>query len=332
MPKISAIVTCYNLETYIATALQSLVDSGVDDMEIIIVDDMSTDKSRYVIDAFARLTDVPITRMYFEQNTVGGVGSAANAGLNAANGDVIIFLDGDDWVFPQNLAMAIGQHLDSMPDFTFCNCKEYANDTGSYHRYPEHNHWRDLGGNSTLDEKRRSLLRMAPFPWRKIYSRRFLDRRDLRFPVGDFFFEDNTFHWETTLAASTIELFQQDTHVHRLMRTGQSISGKNPSFIKIFEHARLIRECLVQHGCYDKYLCLYIEWVLKHVVWCAGRVPPGYLNQVYNAGRAYVTDLPEGVFNRVLEEANFSISDVRKATALYYNDRMSFLSVFEDPE
>ena len=94
MARISAIVTCYNVEAYVATAMQSVVDAGFDDLELIVVDDGSSDMTRPVIEAVGTTlpAHVEFRPVFFSRNTPGGVATAANAGLDMATGEVVVFI------------------------------------------------------------------------------------------------------------------------------------------------------------------------------------------------------------------------------------------------
>ena len=95
MTKVSVIVPVYNTENFLERCLNSLVNQTLNDMEIIVVNDGSTDASQEIIDRFAN--DFPnIIRAYRKKN--GGLSSARNYGLDKATGEYIGFIDSDDYV------------------------------------------------------------------------------------------------------------------------------------------------------------------------------------------------------------------------------------------
>ena len=331
MTRISAILTTYNVEAFIATAMQSVIDANFDDLELIVVDDGSTDASQQVADmigAAAPADRVHYMPVFFSRNTPGGVASAANAGLDRASGDVVIFVDGDDWVLPHALRRAVRHHLAKASDVTICGCKEYWNDSGAYTRYPEAPVWNALPEATDLATKREAVLRLAPFPWRKIYSRAFLEREAIRFPVGDFFYEDNPFHWDTTLRAERFAFFPPVTHVHRMARAGQTVSDMGLKPLKIFEHAATIRSHLQATGQDAALRTRYLQWLVDHVLWCCRHVPPQGLNQVFDKARANLAELPEDEFWVILDDQPRSHAEVRRLTAIYLDDRLGFLREF----
>lgn len=97
MPLISIIVPIYNKAGYLQRGIQSLLEQSLADIQIILVNDGSTDDSLAICQDFARLDP----RILLIDQPNGGVSRARNRGLAAAQGDHIGFMDADDWVEPQ---------------------------------------------------------------------------------------------------------------------------------------------------------------------------------------------------------------------------------------
>lgn len=96
-PLISIIVPVYNTEKYLKKCVDSLVCQTYRHLEIILVDDGSTDKSGLICDEYARQDDR--IRVIHRDNS--GAAASRNAGLDMATGDYVGFVDSDDWVLPQ---------------------------------------------------------------------------------------------------------------------------------------------------------------------------------------------------------------------------------------
>ncbi len=90
--KVSIIIPAYNVESYIGRTLKSCIEQSYDDIEIVVVNDGSTDKTSEIIEKFMDARIVKLTQVNQ------GVSAARNLGLNTATGDFCIFLDGDDWL------------------------------------------------------------------------------------------------------------------------------------------------------------------------------------------------------------------------------------------
>jgi glycosyltransferase involved in cell wall biosynthesis len=95
MPKISVIVPVYNVEKYIHYCINSILEQSFNDFECILVDDCSPDNCPQICDEYEK-RDNRIKVIHKEQN--GGLPQARKTGIQAANGDFILFIDSDDWI------------------------------------------------------------------------------------------------------------------------------------------------------------------------------------------------------------------------------------------
>ena len=96
MPKISVIIPVYNQERFLSKCLDSVLNQDLEDIEIICVDDGSTDSTYSILQSYAsKDARVKILR---QENKFAG--SARNLGLSVASGEYIHFLDSDDYLFP----------------------------------------------------------------------------------------------------------------------------------------------------------------------------------------------------------------------------------------
>jgi glycosyltransferase involved in cell wall biosynthesis len=98
-PGVSVIIPCYNGERFIAEAIDSVLDQSFSDLEIIVVDDGSTDDSRTIVKRYA--ASGRVTRIDHDENR--GIAAARNTGIRAARAEFIAFLDQDDLWYPQKL-------------------------------------------------------------------------------------------------------------------------------------------------------------------------------------------------------------------------------------
>ncbi len=115
---ISVIVPVYKVEEYLNRAVESIVNQTYRILEIILVDDGSPDNCPVMCDAWAQ-KDARI-RVIHKEN--GGVSSARNAGLKAAKGKWISFVDADDWIHPQFVEITYSQTKHSNADVIAVNC------------------------------------------------------------------------------------------------------------------------------------------------------------------------------------------------------------------
>jgi glycosyltransferase involved in cell wall biosynthesis len=112
-PLVSIIIPCYNAGKYVAEAIQSALDQTYTNKEVIVIDDGSTDHSLDVIRSFAE-------RIRWETGPNRGGCAARNRGLETAKGELIQFLDADDGLYPQKLAIQVPILMSRRCDVVTC--------------------------------------------------------------------------------------------------------------------------------------------------------------------------------------------------------------------
>ena len=110
--KISVVIPAYNVGKYIGETIQSLVDQSYKNVEIVVVDDNSADDTGLVVKSFMGRADVKYER--FDRNQ--GASAAFNRGHRLATGDLVIYLDSDNFLHPKTFEEAVN-FLDSNPDY-----------------------------------------------------------------------------------------------------------------------------------------------------------------------------------------------------------------------
>lgn len=117
--KVSVIVPIYNSESYIDKCIQSIINQTIKDIEIILVDDGSTDKSIEIINKYAE-KDKRITAIKQKNE---GISSARNYGISVATGDFITFVDSDDFIEKDMLESLYNTAIDNNCDVIFSGIK-----------------------------------------------------------------------------------------------------------------------------------------------------------------------------------------------------------------
>lgn len=99
--RVSIVIDNYNYEAYVGQAIESALNQSHPDVEVVVVDDGSRDGSAEVIERYAQRH---AGRVVVVRKPNGGQGSAYNIGFARSRGDVVIFLDADDWLYPEAAA------------------------------------------------------------------------------------------------------------------------------------------------------------------------------------------------------------------------------------
>jgi Glycosyl transferase family 2 len=112
-PLVSVVINNFNYAQYLPRSIESALSQTHPRLEVVVVDDVSTDGSRDVIARYAKRT-VPVLR---EKN--GGQGAAVNAGFRASHGDIVFFLDADDYLYPHAVAHVVSAWVGGLSKVQF---------------------------------------------------------------------------------------------------------------------------------------------------------------------------------------------------------------------
>ena len=173
-PLVSVVVPIYRAEAYLKQCVDSLLGQSYDNLEILLTDDGSPDGCGSICDAY-EAQDPRVTVIHQENR---GVSAARNAGVSAARGEYIAFVDADDWVEAEHIGYLLQLIRQETADIAVCRCETKA----------------PRGGAETVllsgEEALRALLYQKLFdtsPWSKLYRADIV--KETPFPEN-MFFED----------------------------------------------------------------------------------------------------------------------------------------------
>jgi glycosyltransferase involved in cell wall biosynthesis len=132
MPKVSIVIPVYNVEKYLRQCLDSVVNQTLKDIEIICVNDGSTDNSLQILEEYANKDD----RIKIINKDNGGLSSARNAGLEIATGVYIGFVDSDDYIeietYNEAYKLTSNNYYHSLRDKMVNRVKAYIRKNGAF--------------------------------------------------------------------------------------------------------------------------------------------------------------------------------------------------------
>ncbi|MFE6776115.1 glycosyltransferase family 2 protein [Streptomyces sp. NPDC057702] len=193
MVKLSVIVPFYNVQTYAPDTLRSLRANAREDFEFILVDDCSKDGTLELLERAER--DLPgAVLVRHEQN--GGLATARNTGLDAARGEYLTFLDGDDWLAPGYYEQLLASIEELGCDFVRTDHVQVTNRARSIHRVPVGLRNTVLNPRDVILPSDRSTSVDYAFAWAGMYHRRLLDDGLLHFRDGLRTAEDRPWIWK----------------------------------------------------------------------------------------------------------------------------------------
>ena len=259
--KVSIVVPVYNTEKYLDKCLDSLVNQTLKDIEIICVNDGSTDSSLSIIEKYAEID----SRVVIVNQVNQGQSAARNSGIKIAQGEYVGFLDSDDWADLTMFEKLYTQAKDLDTDITMCSITTFNELTNEYSitdpymtldLFPKSFENSSFTVNETFD----FIFRICVTPWNKIYRTKFLRKKNIKF-VEKLNFEDNVFCIETMLKSNSMSVLKEPLVFYRVASTtSYSHSNKQDSkkmdFFKIMDlEEKLLKEC----GVFNK-LKKYFKW------------------------------------------------------------------------
>lgn len=212
-PLLSIVVPVYNVGGYLLDTLDSIAAQSYSNIEIICVDDGSTDGSGELLDLYAARDSR--FAIYHEVNR--GVSAARNFGIDKAHGEIVLFVDADD-LLKSNACDVIRQAFDNddQVDILKFSADPFPIELS--------NPW--LTSTLSLDDEEYSgysdklvfYAKTRPFPWNGAYRLSFLRDHELYFPVGLTLGEDQVFSFATLGRSSRTKLLSDSLYDYRLSR------------------------------------------------------------------------------------------------------------------
>lgn len=179
-PKVSVIVPVHNAMPYLRKCLDSIAAQTLQDIEVLCVDDGSTDESPDVLAEYAARDNR--FRILRQENAGGG--TARNLGMSRARGKYLSFLDADDFFHPNLLKLASHRAEEANADIVIYRVRQYHQDTGRYTSVPGSYCRENLPSQqvfSAADMPDFLFNSFQNWPWNKLFSRAFIQKYDITF-------------------------------------------------------------------------------------------------------------------------------------------------------
>ena len=206
--KLSIIVPVYNAQDYLRRCLDSLANQSLDDYELLLIDDGSTDSSPQILAEYQVRYPEKIRILTVEN---GGQGRARNIGIEAAQGDYIGFADSDDWAELDMYETLYNAAVQEEADLVLCDAVEH----------PEGESQRLMSFSREENDLKATAV------WNKLVKRELLG--DIRFPENKIWYEDLPFSIKLVLSAEKIARVPRGLYHYRL---GQTSTMNNNNTLK----------------------------------------------------------------------------------------------------
>ncbi|MDE7253382.1 MAG: glycosyltransferase [Acetatifactor sp.] len=249
MKKISVIMPVYNAEKYLQISMDSILNQSLREIEVICVDDGSTDNSYNILLQYQSRDDRVIVLQ--QSNQYAGV--ARNTGMKIAKGEYLCFLDADDF-FEDNMLQRLYEKAKiSNSDIIICDAYHYNDKTGEIMEDVGIVSKKYLNMAGTLSYKmipEHIFQVTSPVPWNKIFKREFVQRYHLKFQSTRKS-NDEYFVNIALIYADKIDFIDERLIYYRV-NNAKSLQGmgEEPSF-DFFDALKAIKNELIKAGIYD---------------------------------------------------------------------------------
>lgn len=224
--KLSVIIPIYNVEKYLPKCIESVTNQTYKDLEIILVNDGSTDRCGSICDSYGAGDDR--IKVVHKQN--GGLSSARNIGLDKATGEYIAFLDSDDWIDVEMYETLINLIEREGAEIAVCGFKEvYENETIVNSQTEAITIYDKTGAVNSLFE---SNLNVRFEVWNKVFTRDIIG--DVRF-IEKQIFEDVYFDRNIFLKMNRLVYFDKQMHNYLKVRAGNTNSHFKENKLSVFK-------------------------------------------------------------------------------------------------
>lgn len=251
MPKVSIIVPIYNVENYLNKCIESLVNQTLQEIEIVLVNDGSTDNSAIISKDMQKL--YPQKIVYLEKEN-GGLSDARNFGIPYAKGEYIAFLDSDDYVEKDTYQKMyeIAKKEDS--DMVECDF---------YWEYP--NKIKEDKG-VIYNGKKEMLEKVRVVAWNKLIKREILEKAKIQFPKG-YRYEDVEFTYKLIPYLEKVS-FLKKACIHYIQRENSISNSQNERTKEIFDILEHVIGYYKKKNIYDKYK-EQLEYIYTRYLLCS---------------------------------------------------------------
>ena len=253
MKSVSVIVPFYNVENYIEKCLETLVNQNLEDIEIILVNDGSKDRSKIIVDKF--LKQYPEKIVYLEKEN-GGLSDARNYAIPHAKGEYIAFLDSDDYVEKTMYKDMYELAKKENSDMVECDF---------YWEYPDKNKRKEDKG-VIYNGKKEMLEKVRVVAWNKLIKKEILEKSRVLFPKG-LRYEDVEFTYKLVPYLDKVSFLKKPC-IHYIQREGSISNNQNERNKEIFQVLDNVIKFYKENNLYDEYKD-ELEYVYVRYAFCS---------------------------------------------------------------
>ena len=301
MIKVSVIIPVYNEELYLAQCLDSVCKQTLQEIEILCIDDGSTDDSLHILEQFAK-KDIRI-KVFQQRNQYAG--NARNIGIKKAEGKYLCFLDSDDFFAPDLLEKMYDAAEQNQSEIVICEAQYYDDKNGEIieRNIPLEKQFLP----SNINEFNRNDIAEGLFQitngwaWDKLFLANFVYKEKLQFAASRTA-NDGYFVYMALALADRISKINEILVTQRIRNSRSLVNTRIQSWKCGFDMVYDIKTGLLKRSIYEQLEKTFLNWALKYIIW-------SFESMEYWEGK-------EQIYNDVHEAEN--ILSILKHSIKYY--------------
>lgn len=251
MQDVSIIVPIYNVEKYLNRCIESLLNQTLENIQIILVNDGSTDNSGKIAKEYAKKN--PDKIIYLEKEN-GGLSDARNYGIPYATGKYIAFLDSDDYIEKNAYKEMYNKACEDNYDYVECNfIWEYPNK-------------KKIDKILNYNNKKEMLTNVRVVAWNKLIKREIVEKNKLEFPKG-LRYEDVEFTYKLIPYLNTMAYIDKE-FVHYIQRNNSIANVQNEKTAEIFKIIDNVIQYYKENNLFEEYK-EELEYAFTRILLCS---------------------------------------------------------------
>ena len=253
MDKVSVIIPVYNVEKYLSRSLDSVISQTYKNLEIICINDCSTDASAEVLEQYKKLDD----RIIIYNNTEKQTASySRNLGIDKSTGKYIMFVDGDDYI-ASNYVEKMVKHISStgaevvISDYYTLNFWKDESDDKFYYYWQYDKAPYDIENVQIDTDDNKNFLYFAVPCWNKIFSAEFLKSKNIKFPPIHIY-EDVVFWGRVWLNLKNLYYTPNAYYFYRKKRSGSLTTKRDEDVYFVITIHKMLADVFKEYNMYNK--------------------------------------------------------------------------------
>lgn len=295
--KVSVIVPVYNVKKYLPQCMDSIINQTLKDIEIICVNDGSTDGSDEVLKEYAKKD----SRIRIVNRPNGGLSAARNTGMPYAKGKYIGFVDSDDYIAQNAYELMYNNAEWYQSQMVICAVHKYDESIGKivdddpYYTlgyFPK-----DLNNRTFTHFDAKDFFQdFCVMAWNKLYLRSFLEKMNARFPDG-YIFEDGPFFTDIFFDMERVTIVRDFLYYYRINRVNSIVCKGDKNFTDIFYVVTRMLNNLRRTSYFDDVKLYFLRKKFKDMKYRYSVIQNRYKHLYYTKWRKFWSELGDDTFH-----------------------------------